>query len=306
MKVIQGALMCLSMCVLHAEQKTFLVFGGKTGWIGQKIVTAIKEQGHVAIGAESRLEDRQAVEQEIIDTKPDFIINAAGVIGRPNVDWCEDHKQEVIRYNIIGALNLADLAYIHNIHMTNVGTGCIYNYDEKHPQHSGIGFKEEEEPNFEAAFYCKTKIMLEKMFAVYPNVLNLRVRLPVASDFYRGNLIIKLTKYQKVVNIPNSITVLDDMVPLIPQMALKGLTGVYNFVNPGVIHHNELLDLYKEYIDPTFTYQNFTLEEQSKILKAARCYNELDDSKLLKEFPELLSVKDALKVLFVRMKERSV
>ena len=54
------------------------------------------------------------------------IINAAGVtgiksvsvkqstindfmifVGRPNVDWCEDHKVETIRTNVIGCLNVA-------------------------------------------------------------------------------------------------------------------------------------------------------------------------------------------------------
>lgn len=42
--------------------------------------------------------------------------------------------------------------------------------------------------------------------------------------------------------------------------------GVYNFTNPGVISHNEVLGLYKQYVDPTYKWQNFTLEEQAKIL----------------------------------------
>jgi hypothetical protein len=112
--------------------------------------------------------------------------------------------------------------------------------------YSNKGFTEEDEPNFDAAFYCKTKIMLESLLANYPNVLYLRVRLPIASDFYRGSLFVKLTKYKKVVNIPNSITVLDDLAPLIPQMAIRSLKGIYNFVNPGTISHNELLELYKK------------------------------------------------------------
>ena len=28
-------------------------------------------------------------------------------VGRPNVDWCEDHKVETIRTNVIGCLNVA-------------------------------------------------------------------------------------------------------------------------------------------------------------------------------------------------------
>ncbi len=284
-------------------QKTFLIFGGKTGWIGQKLVKIIAEQGHCAIAAKARLENRPDIEKEIAEVKPDFIINAAGITGVPNIDWIEVHKQETIRANIIGALNLADIAYIHGIHMTNIGTGCIYNYDTQHPMGSGKGFTEEDEPNFEGSFYSKSKAMLEKMLRFYPNVLYLRLRLPLAFDFHKRNLIAKLTMYQKVVNIPNSITVLDELLPLVPQMALRGRTGVYNFVNPGVISHNELLDLYKEYVDPSFNYQNFTLEEQDKILKAKRSNNELDTSKLQQEFPNVCNVKQASVEVFKKMKK---
>lgn len=53
------------------------------------------------------------------------------------------------------------------------------------------------------------------------------------------------------------------------------MQGVFNFCNPGPISHNEILDLYKQYIDPTFVYANFTVEEQDKILVAKRSNNTL-------------------------------
>ena len=62
---------------------------------------------------------------------------------------------------------------------------------------------------------------------------------------------------------------------------------MYNFTNPGVISHNEILDLYRKYIDPTFTYTNFSLEEQAKILAAGRSNNELDSTKLVEKCKEL-------------------
>lgn len=305
-KLILLVLTMMQCTLFGTVQMKILVFGGKTGWIGQKIIKSIVELGHIAIAAEARLENRTQIEEELSTIQPDFIINAAGVIGRPNVDWVEDHKQETVRTNIIGTLNLIDIAYLHNIHVTNIGTGCIYNYDDAHPMFSGKGFTEEDEPNFENAFYSKTKIMVEKILLHYPNVLHLRVRLPIAADFYRYNLIIKLTKYKKVVNIPNSVTILDDLIPIAIQMALRKLTGVYNFTNPGVISHNEILELYKEYLDPSFTYQNFTLAEQAQILKAGRSYNELDVSKLLTEFPEIAPVKHSIRNIFKKMKELAI
>jgi dTDP-4-dehydrorhamnose reductase len=38
------------------------------------------------------------------EVKPDVVINAAGKTGKPNVDWCEDHKEETLRSNDTGPL----------------------------------------------------------------------------------------------------------------------------------------------------------------------------------------------------------
>lgn len=124
----------------------------------------------------------------------------------------------------------------------------------------------------------------------------------ISDDLHHRNFIAKIIKYQKVINIPNSMSILYDLLPLIPEMAKRKLVGNYNFVNPGVISHNEILDLYKKYIDANFSYQNFTLEEQNKILKAGRSNNELDTSKLLAEFPNIKSIKESIVSVFERMK----
>ncbi|HEY5234920.1 MAG TPA: sugar nucleotide-binding protein, partial [Rhabdochlamydiaceae bacterium] len=224
-------------CVLSLQQTAFsetvrepdpqkiLVFGGKTGWIGQMFVKYLQEHNYLVFAAESRMENRSEVEQEIQSIVPDFIINCAGVTGRPNVDWCEDHKLETIRTNIIGTLNLVDLAALHQIHLTNVSTGCIFEYDADHPMGSGIGFTEEDKPNFDGSFYSKTKGILEELLISYPNLLNLRVRMPISDDLHPRNFITKISRYQKVVNVPNSMTILDDLIPIAVDMTLKKVTG---------------------------------------------------------------------------------
>jgi len=50
-----------------------------------------------------------AVEREIDSVRPTHVINAAGVTGRPNVDWCESNKDETVRTNVVGTLNVADI-----------------------------------------------------------------------------------------------------------------------------------------------------------------------------------------------------
>ncbi|PQM42492.1 trifunctional UDP-glucose 4 6-dehydratase/UDP-4-keto-6-deoxy-D-glucose 3 5-epimerase/UDP-4-keto-L-rhamnose-reductase RHM1 [Prunus yedoensis var. nudiflora] len=71
----------------------FLIYG-KTGWIGGLLGKICEKQGSV---------------------KPTHVFNAAGVTGRPNVDWCESHKPETIRTNVVGTLTLADVCRDHNL-----------------------------------------------------------------------------------------------------------------------------------------------------------------------------------------------
>ena len=63
----------------------FLVFGGKTGWIGQKLITILTERGVTCKAADARLENIQDVAAEIDEYKPTHVLNCAGLTGRPNV-----------------------------------------------------------------------------------------------------------------------------------------------------------------------------------------------------------------------------
>jgi dTDP-4-dehydrorhamnose reductase len=286
----------------HGPAQTVLVFGGATGWFGKLAIDILKTQGHKAIPAQSRLENRADIIRELEVVKPDCVINAAGITGRPNIDWCEDHRIETIRANVIGALTLADATYERSIHLTNLGTGCFYTYDANHLVGSGRGFVESDEPNCLTTFYYRSKVYLEKLLMEYPNVLNLRFGMPASSDTNPRNFIIKLTKYKKVINVPNSLSVLDDLLPIAIDMTLRKLTGVYNFVNPGTVSHNEVLELYKQYIDPTFVFQNFSLEEQVQVFKAGRSNCELDVNKLLREYSDIPMIKQSIITVLRKMR----
>lgn len=274
---------------------------GSTGWIGGVMYQMLTSRGIEVLKGQARLQNRESVEREIDQVMPTHILNCAGITGTPNVDWCEDHQQETVRANVLGTVTLADVAFLRNIHVTVYATGCIYEYDDKHPVGSGIGFTEEDAPNFEGSFYSRTKAQTEKLLRFYPNVLVLRVRMPISDDLAPRNFITKISKYAKVVDIPNSMTILSDLLPISLDMSLKRRTGVYNFTNPGTLSHNEILTLYQQYIDPSFTWVNFSLEEQAKVIKAGRSNNELDASKLVAEYPELMSAKESIVKVFERM-----
>mmetsp|Transcript_24776 Transcript_24776/g.76519 ORF Transcript_24776/g.76519 Transcript_24776/m.76519 type:complete len:307 (+) Transcript_24776:49-969(+) len=292
------------MSALTSKKQRFLLYG-KTGWIGGLVTELIKKQGDEVILGEARLENRESVMEEIERVQPTRVLNAAGVTGRPNVDWCETNRQTVIRTNVIGCLTLADVCWLKKIHLTLYATGCIFEYDDAHPMFSGKSFTEEDRGNFDGSYYSKTKCWVEELLREYLDYLTvLRVRMPIGDDLGPRNFVTKITKYAKVVNVPNSMTVLTDLLPASLELSRRQLTGIYNFCNPGAISHNEILEMYKELIDPDFTWTNFTVEEQDKILKARRSNNELDCSKLLKALPDvpIPEIHDAMRACFQRTK----
>jgi UDP-glucose 4,6-dehydratase len=137
----------------------FLIYG-RTGWIGGLLGKICQKQGILYEYGSGRLENRVQLEADIESTKPTHVFNAAGVTGRPNVDWCESHKIETIRANVVGTLTLADVCKQSNLLLVNFATGCIFEYDNSHQLGSGIGFKEEDTPNFVGSYYSKTKAMV--------------------------------------------------------------------------------------------------------------------------------------------------
>ena len=288
----------------EANKPVFLIYG-RTGWIGGMLGRLLEEQGHEYYYGAARLYDRKAVEDDIARCKPTHILNAAGITGRPNVDWCESHKKETVQTNVTGILTLVDVADKNGIHVTNFATGCIYSYDEKHPI-GGPGFTEDDPPNFGGSFYSHTKGMVEDLLKNYDNILQLRLRMPIDNRLDNPrNFIFKIANYDCVVNVPNSMTVLDELVPYAIDGALRKLTGIYNFTNPGAISHNEVLQLYKDYCSPNYTWKNFSLEEQDKILAAPRSNNELCDKKIKSAWPQILNIKDSLiKYVFEPNKQR--
>ncbi|KAK4241164.1 hypothetical protein C8A03DRAFT_41350 [Achaetomium macrosporum] len=286
------------------RQHRFLIWGGD-GWIAGHLKTLLEKQGKDVHTTTVRMEDREAVLGELIRIQPTHVLNAAGCTGRPNVDWCEDHKEATIRSNVIGTLNLADCCFLRRIHCTVFATGCIYQYDEAHPL-GGPGFLESDPANFAGSFYSVTKAHVEEIIKHYNNCLILRLRMPVSDDLHPRSFVTKITKYEHVVDIPNSHTILTDLLPAAVLLAEHGEVGVYNFTNPGAISHNEVLTLFRDVVRPSLTWKNFSVEEQAKVIKAGRSNCKLDTTKLVVKLKEygygIPEIHEAYRRCFERMK----
>ncbi|ROT39971.1 NRS/ER [Sodiomyces alkalinus F11] len=286
----------------------FLIWGGE-GWVAGHLKAYLESQGKDVHVTTIRMENREAVLAELDRVKPTHVLNAAGITGRPNVDWCEDNKETTIRSNVIGTLNLTDACFLRGVHCTVFATGCIYQYDEAHPI-GGPGFIETDPPNFKGSFYSTTKGHAEAIMKNYSNCLILRLRMPVSDDLHPRNFVTKISKYEHVVDIPNSNTVLHDLLPASILLAEHNETGIYNFTNPGAISHNEVLTLFKNILQPDFTWKNFTLEEQANVIKAGRSNCELDTTKLTKKLKdygyEVPEIHEAYRACFERMKAAGI
>ena len=70
-------------------------------------------------------------------------------------------------------------------------------------------------------------VRVEEFLRDYDNVCNLHVRIPISSDLNNSrNLILKITHYEKVVNIPNTTTVMDELLPLSIEMEKQNCQGI--------------------------------------------------------------------------------
>jgi len=137
------------------------------------------------------------------------------------------------------------------------------------------------------------------------NTLNVRIRMPITDEYNERNFITKITNYAKVCSLPNSMTVLNELLPIMIQLALDHKVGTVNLTNPGLITHNEILEMYKEIVDPSFTWNNFTIEEQNQILASKRSNNFLDTT-LLEHLTnhKVMNIKDSVRQVLKQMSTR--
>jgi 3,5-epimerase/4-reductase len=127
--------------------------------------------------------------------------------------------------------------------------------------------------------------------------------MPITGEKNGRNFITKIATYEKVCSVPNSMSVLPELLPYVLEMMKQKTTGTMNLTNPGLISHNEILEMYKEIVDPTFTWKNFSMEEQRAILAADRSNNYLDTTRLVALFPKIDNIKTAVRKCLIQYKE---
>ena len=279
---------------------------GSNGWIGQQFINILQDRNTQYVCGLSRADDYENASHEIRVSGAthvvSFIGRTHGKIGDreyTTIDYLEQEGKltENVRDNLYSPLVLAMICKEQGIHYTYQGTGCIFKFDDTHPfGKEENGFGEGCPPNFFGSSYSIVKGFTDKLMHLFgDSVLNLRIRMPITGTKNSRNFITKITTYEKVCSVPNSMTVLPELLPYVLEMMQNNTTGTINLTNPGLISHNEILKMYAEIVDPEFTWKNFTMEEQRSILAADRSNNFLNTTKLEDLFPQIDTIKDAVR-----------
>lgn len=291
-----------------------LVYGAN-GWIGGIFTEILLKKNIEFVSGKSRVDNKNNLISEITSINPTHVISfigrTHGKIGDKvytTIDYLEEEGKlvENVRDNLYSPILLAEICRSLDLHYTYLGTGCIFKFDEDHPfGQEKNGFDENALPNFFGSSYSIVKGFTDQLMELYKDkVLNLRIRMPITGEKNSRNFITKIVNYEKVCSVPNSMTILPELLEYVITMMENKVTGTMNLTNPGLISHNEILEMYKEIVDPLYTWKNFSLEEQRKILLADRSNNYLDTSKLETMFPQISNIKEGVRKCLIEYKKK--
>ncbi len=266
--------------------KKILIIGN--GFLGKRCAEAWPD----AILSNKKISSVKDVEDLLDEHKPDSVLNAAGVVGKPNVDWCETHQMETILGNTVLPIMIAEACQNKGVYLLHMGTGCIYYGYSSDPN----GWTEDAAAN-PLAVYTRTKYAADLALSTLPNVGVARIRMPIDSQPSPANLIDKLASYSRVVDVINSVTVVDDMVDVFKQLLEKQASGIFHVTNPGAIKHKEILEMYKEIVDANHSNEWISAQELvvSGLAKKTRSNNILQSGNLEKLGIKMRPVKEAVR-----------
>ena len=111
------------------------------------------------------------------------------------------------------------------------------------------------------------------------------------------NFITKLTSYKRIMNIPNSVTVLPELLPVLLKLMKNRHTGTLHLVNHGCVEHTDILEAYKNIVDLSLEYEVISQSDRSELaqkLRSTRCNCYLSTDVLAQLAPEASTAKEAV------------
>lgn len=224
---------------------------GASGYVGRAYQRFLAGQGISYQAGDRRRHDyrqREGLRRLVEEVRPEFLINAAGYTGKPNVDGCEIHKMECLEGNAVFPGLVEEVCAETHTPWGHVSSGCIYTGSRP----DGSGFREEDVPNFSfrqnnCSFYSGTKALGEEILREAPQCYLWRLRIPFNHLDHPRNYLTKVISYARLLEARNSLSQLDDFVRATWECWSRRLPfGVYNVTNPGAVTTHEVVELIKK------------------------------------------------------------
>lgn len=278
-----------------------IVLLGGTGYVGGAYQSYFRQQG-IPFQSLSRTEidytDLKTLSQWLKKEKPDFLINAAGYTGKPNVDACEADKGNCLFGNGVFPGIVAEACAEADISWGQVSSGCIYTGAKE----DGNGFREIDPPNFSfrtnnCSFYSGTKALGEEVLKNAENVYIWRLRIPFNNEDGPRNYLSKIMRYERLLEATNSISQLNEFVASTFACFEKQVPhGIYNVTNPGEVTTREVAGMIEEsgLAPHTFSFFDDEKEFMQKAAITPRSNCVLDSSKLENAGIHLTPVREAI------------
>lgn len=251
-----------------------IVYG--TGFIGKHVTKALSEKGIFYLCSKTRTYNYDQIKEEIELYNPSAIINATGFPTPTNIDFYEGNVSKLVLTNTAGNLILATICEELDIHYLTIMSGCIFNG-------AGMLFTDRSCPNFVGSAYSLNRVQTENILKSFKNTCIVRIRMPISEDFDPKSLITKLSKFSYITNLENSITVLDDCMPMLVDLLETRYTGVVNLVNQGTITNSRVCNLYKNLIDEN---KEFKILRPDQIHAVPRSNCVLVPSRIVSDTPD--------------------
>lgn len=100
------------------------------------------------------------------------------------------------------------------------------------------------------SLYYRTKYAADLALQAMGGVGIARLRMPLDHRPDPRNLLTKLAGYTHVIDVANSVTVVDDLIVAAAALIERRAPGIFHVTNPGLLHHRHLMELYRRYVDP--------------------------------------------------------
>ncbi|MEM9941748.1 MAG: sugar nucleotide-binding protein [Planctomycetota bacterium] len=278
-----------------------LILGG-TGYVGNAFCEELTRR-NVSFRNLSRSEhnyyELNTLVSLIRDSKAEFLINAAGYTGKPNVDACEIHKWECLQGNAVLPGIIREACELTQTPWGHVSSGCIYTGTNS----DGSGFTESDDPNFcfrtnNCSFYSGCKAIGEECLEGAENAFVWRLRIPFNHFDSGRNYLSKIMRYQRLLDATNSVSHLDEFVRCCLETWENRVPfGIYNVTNSGSVTTRRVTELIQSELSLNQEFDFFDSEEEfmKVAAKTPRSNCVMDNSKLLSTGIQIRHVEDAIK-----------